>query len=89
LGSTPLAALSVGGGVLSLIAWLGTVLANGTTGRSARQFGAGDRAAAVREGVQASWLALATGVLTAVVAQFGAGPNGPSSHRRGPFRARR
>jgi Na+-driven multidrug efflux pump len=36
LGSTPLAALSVGGGVLSLIAWLGTVLAYGTTGRSAR-----------------------------------------------------
>ena len=74
LGSTPLAALSVGGGVLSLIAWLGTVLAYGTTGRSARQFGAGDRAAAVREGVQASWLALAAGVLTAIVAQFGAGP---------------
>jgi putative MATE family efflux protein len=74
LGSTPLAALSVGGGVLSLIAWLGTVLAYGTTGRSARQFGAGNRAAAVREGVQASWLALAAGVFTAVVAQFGAGP---------------
>lgn len=74
LGSTSLAALSVGGGVLSLIAWLGTVLAYGTTGRSARQFGAGDRAAAIREGVQASWLALAAGVFTAIVAQFGAGP---------------
>ena len=74
LGSAPLAALSVGGGVLTLVAWLGTVLAYGTTGRSARQFGAGDRAAAVREGVQASWLALAAGLFTAVAAQFAAEP---------------
>ena len=37
------------------------VLAYGTTGRAARRFGAGDRAAAVAEGVQASWLALAAG----------------------------
>ena len=42
---------------MTLAAWLGTVLAYGTTGRAARQFGAGDRAAAVAEGVQASWLA--------------------------------
>ncbi|HEX6686792.1 MAG TPA: MATE family efflux transporter [Candidatus Limnocylindrales bacterium] len=74
LGSTPLAALSVGGGVLTLVAWLGTVLAYGTTGRSARQFGAGDREAAVREGVQASWIALGTGLFVAIAAQFAAGP---------------
>src|SRR5256714_2868613 len=58
LGRTPLASLAIGGGVLSVAAWLGTVLAYGTTGRAARNFGAGDRQAAVAEGVQASWLAL-------------------------------
>ncbi len=50
---------------MSLAAWLGTVVAYGTTGRAARRFGAGDRAAAVAEGVQASWLALAAGLLIA------------------------
>ncbi|BCB82312.1 hypothetical protein Pflav_087220 [Phytohabitans flavus] len=50
LGSVPLAALAIGGTVMSAAAWLGTVMAYGTTGRSARRFGAGDRAAAVAEG---------------------------------------
>ncbi|MFK3980297.1 MATE family efflux transporter [Micromonospora sp. NPDC050397] len=74
LGRVPLAALAIGGTVLTLVVWLGTVTAYGTTGRSARRFGAGDRAAAVAEGVQASWLALAVGVLLLVVAQVTAGP---------------
>lgn len=73
LGRVPLAALAIGGTVLTLIAWLGTVVAYGTTGRSARRFGAGDRTAAVAEGVQASWLALAVGVLVAVGMQAGGG----------------
>ncbi|MGK5521074.1 MATE family efflux transporter [Micromonospora sp. URMC 107] len=73
LGRVPLAALAVGGTVLTLIAWLGTVVAYGTTGRSARRFGAGDRASAVAEGVQSSWLALAVGVLVALGMQVGAG----------------
>ncbi|MEW2328782.1 MATE family efflux transporter [Micromonospora chersina] len=73
LGRVPLAALAVGGTVLTLTAWLGTVVAYGTTGRSARRFGAGDRAAAVAEGVQASWLALSVGVLVALAIQVGAG----------------
>ncbi|WP_433391514.1 MATE family efflux transporter [Micromonospora sp. KLBMP9576] len=73
LGRVPLAALAVGGTVLTLIAWLGTVVAYGTTGRSARRFGAGDRAAAVAEGVQASWLALGVGVLVALGMQIGGG----------------
>ncbi|MEU4639960.1 MATE family efflux transporter [Micromonospora sp. NPDC023814] len=73
LGRVPLAALAVGGTVLTLIAWLGTVVAYGTTGRSARRFGAGDRAAAVAEGVQSSWLALGVGVLVAVGMQVGGG----------------
>ncbi|WDZ87517.1 MATE family efflux transporter [Micromonospora cathayae] len=74
LGGLPLAALAVGGTVLTLIAWLGTVLAYGTTGRSARRFGAGDRAAAVAEGVQASWLAGAVGLIVALAMQVAAGP---------------
>ncbi|MEV4842496.1 MATE family efflux transporter [Micromonospora matsumotoense] len=71
LGRVPLAALAVGGTVLTLTAWLGTVLAYGITGRVARRFGSGDRAAALDEGVQASWLALGVGVLVAVGMQLG------------------
>lgn len=74
LGRVPLAALAIGGLVMSIAAWLGTVAAYGTTGRSARRFGAGDRAAAVAEGVQTSWLALTTGLGLVVVFQVAAGP---------------
>ena len=74
LGRTPLASLAIGGGVLSVAAWLGTVLAYGTTGRAARNFGAGDRRAAVAEGVQASWLALGAGLLILLGGQMFAGP---------------
>ena len=74
LGSVPLAALAIGGTVMSAAAWLGTVMAYGTTGRSARRFGAGERAAAVAEGVQASWLAFGVGLALAVAAQVAAGP---------------
>ncbi|RKN28835.1 MATE family efflux transporter [Micromonospora musae] len=73
LGRAPLAALAVGGTVMTLTAWLGTVVAYGTTGRSARRFGSGDRAAAVAEGVQASWLAFGVGVLVALAMQLGGG----------------
>ncbi|MGC4805423.1 MATE family efflux transporter [Micromonospora sp. DT233] len=74
LGRLPLAALAVAGTVMTLIAWLGSVLAYGITGRAARRFGSGDRAAAVAEGVQASWLAFGVGVLAALGMQLGAGP---------------
>ncbi len=74
LGRTALAALAVGASAMSLAAWLGVVLAYGTTGRTARQYGAGDSATAVAEGVQASWLALGAGMLLAVTVQFAAGP---------------
>ncbi|HEX6499491.1 MAG TPA: MATE family efflux transporter [Micromonosporaceae bacterium] len=74
LGRTPLAGLALGGTVMSVAAWLGTVLAYGTTSRSARRYGAGDRAAAVAEGVQASWLALGVGALIAFVVVAGSGP---------------
>ncbi|HEX7745898.1 MAG TPA: MATE family efflux transporter [Micromonosporaceae bacterium] len=74
LGRVPLAALAIGGTVMTIVAWLGTVLAYGTTGRSARRFGAGDRSAAVAEGVQTSWLALIAGLAVAVGMQLSAGP---------------
>jgi putative MATE family efflux protein len=74
LGRVPLAAVAVSGTVMSAAAWLGTLMAYGTTGRAARRFGAGDRTGAVSEGVQASWLALATGVLLVLLAQIFAGP---------------
>ncbi|MEV6492544.1 MATE family efflux transporter [Actinoplanes sp. NPDC051633] len=74
LGRVPLAAVAVGGTVMSVAVWFGTLMAYGTTGRAARRFGAGDRSAAVAEGVQASWLALATGALLVVVVQMVAGP---------------
>ncbi|HKT02326.1 MAG TPA: MATE family efflux transporter, partial [Rugosimonospora sp.] len=74
LGRTPLAALAVGGVVLTTATWFGNVLAYGTTGRAARRYGAGERTAAVAEGVQATWLALAVGVIILLAAQAGAGP---------------
>ncbi|MEV6595305.1 MATE family efflux transporter [Actinoplanes sp. NPDC051346] len=74
LGRVPLAAVAVGGTVMSLAVWFGTLMAYGTTGRAARRFGAGDRTAAVAEGVQASWLALTTGVLLIAFAQIFADP---------------
>ncbi|GGK27760.1 MATE family efflux transporter [Pilimelia terevasa] len=74
LGRDALAALALGGSVLTVAAWFGTILAYGTTSRSARRFGAGDRAGAVAEGVQATWLALGLGVALAVGAIWAAGP---------------
>jgi putative MATE family efflux protein len=74
LGRTQLAALAIGGTVMSFAAWLGTVLAYGTTGRAARRFGAGQRPAAVAEGVQASWLALAAALVMLLVLELSAGP---------------
>ncbi|GAA2622660.1 MATE family efflux transporter [Paractinoplanes durhamensis] len=74
LGRIPLAAVAVSGTVMSLAAWFGNLMAYGTTGRAARRFGAGERGAAVAEGVQASWLALSMGVLLIVLAQAGAEP---------------
>jgi len=69
LGALPLAGLAVGGLILSLVGSQLTFLSYGTTSRSARSFGAGDRAGAVGEGVQATWLALALGLLIVVGVQ--------------------
>ncbi len=72
LGAVELAALTVGTLVLAVISTQLTFLSYGTTARSARAFGAGDRARAVAEGVQASWIALGVGGLIVVVAQLSA-----------------
>ncbi len=74
LGRIPLAALALGGNLLSAAAIVGNFLAYGTTGRAARRYGAGDRSGALTEGVQASWLAVVGGLLFILLAQLFAAP---------------
>lgn len=74
LGTVPLGGLAVGGGLLAWAAALLNFLAYGTTARAARRAGAGDRAGAVAEGVQATWLAVALGVGVLLLFQVLAGP---------------
>lgn len=74
LGAVPLAALAVGGLLFALVAGQMVFLAYGTTARTARLHGAGRRADAVGEGVQATWLGLALGVLVLGAGQLSAGP---------------
>jgi putative MATE family efflux protein len=74
LGALNLAGLAIGGLILGMVGSQLTFLSYGTTARSARYFGAGDRAAAVAEGVQATWLALGLGALIVVVVQAVAVP---------------
>jgi putative MATE family efflux protein len=74
LGTVALGGLAIGGGLLAWAAALLNFLAYGTTARAARRAGAGDRAGAVGEGVQATWLALGLGLLVLLVFQLLAGP---------------
>jgi putative MATE family efflux protein len=74
LGTVALGGLAVGGGLLAWAAALLNFLAYGTTARAARRAGAGDRAGAVAEGVQATWLALALGLAVLLMFQLLAGP---------------
>jgi putative MATE family efflux protein len=74
LGPVALGGLAVGGGLLAWSAALLNFLAYGTTARAARRAGAGDRAGAVAEGVQATWLALGLGLVVLVFFQLFAGP---------------
>jgi putative MATE family efflux protein len=74
LGRSPLAALGAAGTVMTMLALVGSSLEYGTTARAARYFGAGRRAAAVNEGVQASWLALSIGLLAVLVGEVVARP---------------
>ncbi|WP_131737307.1 MATE family efflux transporter [Actinomadura roseirufa] len=83
LGTAQLGGLGVAGQALSTLVYLCVFLAYGTTAGVARRVGAGDVPAALRQGVDGMWLALAIGaVLVAVgwplvpliVAAFGASP---------------
>jgi putative MATE family efflux protein len=74
LGALSLAGLAIGGLILGLVGSQATFLSYGTTARSARYFGAGNRVAAVNEGVQATWFALALGTLIVVVVEATAVP---------------
>ena len=74
LGAVALAGLAIGGLVVALLSSQMTFLSYGTTARSARFHGAGDRVAAVREGVQATWLAMGLGALVVAVVQAAAVP---------------
>lgn len=74
LGALSLAGLAIGGLVLSLVGSDLTFLSYGTTARSARHFGAGNRTSAVAEGVQATWLALGLGAVVVIVVQAAAAP---------------
>jgi putative MATE family efflux protein len=74
LGAVSLAGLAIGGLILTTLSSQMTFLSYGTTARSARLFGVGDRASAVREGVQATWLALGIGALVIITVQLTAVP---------------
>jgi putative MATE family efflux protein len=74
LGAVPLGALSVGAIVLAQVSTQLTFLSYGTTARTARLHGAGRRADAVAEGVQATWLAVAVGIVLVAVGQLCARP---------------
>jgi putative MATE family efflux protein len=74
LGALQLAGLAIGSLMLGLISTQSVFLSYATTSRSARYYGAGDRRAAVIEGVHATWLALILGALVVVVVQATAGP---------------
>nr|WP_090343647.1 MATE family efflux transporter [Mycolicibacterium malmesburyense] len=74
LDALALAGLAIGALILSTLSSQMTFLAYGTTARSARFYGAGDRAAAVGEGVQATWLALGLGAVIIAAVQVFAEP---------------
>ena len=63
LGAVPLAGLAVAAVLFAQVTSQLNFLSYGTTARAARLYGAGRRADAVAEGVQATWLALAVGLL--------------------------
>jgi Na+-driven multidrug efflux pump len=74
LGTTQLAGLALAGLLLGEVLSFCTFLEYGTTSKVARLFGADQQAEALRVGVQATWLALALGLVLVVVIELAAGP---------------
>ncbi|HYY09381.1 MAG TPA: MATE family efflux transporter [Kineosporiaceae bacterium] len=70
LGTVPLAALGIAGGLLAALVSAFVFLAYGTTAAVARRIGAGDRAAALQQGVDGLWLAAGLGVLVAIAGEL-------------------
>ncbi len=74
LGALSLAGLAIGALIMGVLSSQLTFLSYGTTARAARFYGAGDRATAVQEGVQATYLALGIGVTVVAAVQLTAVP---------------
>ncbi|MFD0683990.1 MATE family efflux transporter [Actinomadura fibrosa] len=83
LGTSQLGGLGVAAQALNTLVYLCVFLAYGTTAGVARQVGAGDLRAAVRQGIDGMWLALAIGIvliaagwplIPPIVDAFGASP---------------
>jgi putative MATE family efflux protein len=74
LGTAQLAGLGVAGVVLQTVVGVCIFLAYGTTASVARSLGAGDRAGALRQGVDGLWLAIVIGVVVTVPVMIAAGP---------------
>ncbi|MCX7542660.1 MATE family efflux transporter [Corynebacterium sp. P5848] len=72
LGQHELAALGAATTIQAMVTTQLTFLSYGTTARSARLYGAGEKRAAVGEGIQATWVALTVGLVIAVVILAGA-----------------
>jgi putative MATE family efflux protein len=70
LGTVPLAALGIGGGLLAALISAFVFLAYGTTAAVARRIGAGDRLGGLRQGIDGLWLAAGLGVAVAIGAQI-------------------
>lgn len=72
LGATALAGLGAATTIQSMVTTQLTFLSYGTTARSARKYGASDREGAIDEGVQATFVAVAVGLVLAAVIWCGA-----------------
>ncbi|BBX17355.1 MATE family efflux transporter [Mycolicibacterium duvalii] len=74
LGALSLAGLAIGALIMGVLSSQLTFLSYGTTARAARFYGAGNRTAAVQEGVQATWLAIGIGTAVVIAVQLTAVP---------------
>jgi putative MATE family efflux protein len=74
LGAAPLAGLGVASAVLQTVVGLLVFLAYATTPMVARRLGSGDRAGAIRAGIDGMWLALGIGVVLLLIGLVAAGP---------------
>ncbi len=74
LGVVSLSGLGIAAALFSLLLVVGDFVEYGTTGRSARWFGAGQTDRAVDEGVQARWLAVGIGTVLVAVGEVFAEP---------------